>query len=376
MLINQWYVLTSSAELGKEPVGATALGQKFVLFRDDDGRAHCLSNVCVHKGGSLCHGNVKDGAIQCPYHGWRYNGAGECVEIPALVPGRRIPKRARVDAYPVEERWGLVWVFLGDLPEEERPQLPDFFPEYEQGGDEWRFLHGTTVFDCNWVRAIENGVDRGHAVYVHTDFGNPQDPSVPPYEVEDSDDRLYSYGVREPLDKRGKWREVIPDERSERKTEVQVYTPAPSIRIQMHMNPPVNMVIVTAYTPVDEYHTRLHFIHGRNFLLEPRHDEDTLRRMHLVLHEDAIVLKELEPARVPPALSDELLLDSDKHGTMFRQKVKEAEARGQAIDSSALGAEDEYARVIPCPRRRADPKNWVLRPVPLRARAGGGDQPA
>lgn len=373
MLINQWYALCESATVGDKPVPVRALGQQLVVFRDSQGAARALSNVCVHKGGSLCHGEVVAGTIQCPYHGWRYNGDGECVAIPSLGAAVRIPGRARVDSYPVAEHWGLVWAFLGDLPQAERPPLPDFFPEYDEhypaqqagGPSPWRFVRGQAQFDCNWVRAIENGVDRGHAVFVHEDFGNPQDPVVPDYTVEDRDHRLYSYSMRRPLNKRGEWRGVIPDERSERKTEVQIFLPAPCIRIQMHMQPPVTQVIVTAYTPVDPYHTRMHFIHARNFYTEAQHDADALRRVLLVFGEDAAVINHLQPARVPPLLSDELLIQADQHGTLFRRHVKAAEARGQAIDHQAMQREDDYARVIPGPRRREDPKNWVLRPVLL-----------
>ncbi len=371
MLINQWYALCEAAGLADKPVGVRALGQQLVVFRDEQGHARVLSNVCVHKGGSLCHGEVVAGTVQCPYHGWRYNGDGDCVAIPSLPADRRIPGRARVDAYPAAEQWGLVWAFLGDLPEAERPPLPDFFPEYDEhypaqaAGTEspWRFVRGQAQFDCNWVRAIENGVDRGHAVFVHEDFGNPQDPVVPEYTVEEHGHRLYSASLRRPLNKRGAWRDVIPDERAERKTEVQIFVPAPCIRIQMHMQPPVNQVIVTAYTPVDAYHTRMHFIHARNFYTGEKHDADALRRVLLVFGEDAAVLNHLQPARVPPALSDELLMHGDQHGTLFRRAVKAAEARGQAIDHLAMAREDDCARAIPCPRRRADPKNWVLRPV-------------
>jgi len=158
MLINNWYVLALSDEVGAEPVGVHALGQDFVLFRDERERVHCLSDICVHKGGSLCRGKVVDGTVECPYHGWRYSGAGDCVEIPSLGADGKIPKRARVDSYPTDERWGWIWVFLGDLPEAERPPLPDFFPEYESPDGEWRFLRGKVRFECNWVRAIENGV--------------------------------------------------------------------------------------------------------------------------------------------------------------------------------------------------------------------------
>lgn len=363
MLINHWYVLAESDGLRDQPLGVRALGQDFVLFRDSGGRARCLSDICVHKGGSLCRGEVVHGTIQCPYHGWRYDGQGDCVAVPSLAPHKRIPGRARVDAYPVVEQWGWVWAFLGDLPEDERPPLPDFFPEHDAGGDAWRFVRGQAQFDCNWVRAIENGVDRTHAVFVHTDFGNPQNPVVEPYTVDDSRNRLYGSTLRKPLNKRGSWREVVPDERDERKTEVQIFVPAPCIRIQMHMQPPVSMFIITAYTPIDPYHTQLRFIHARNFLMDPAQDDDTRKRVLLVIGEDAAVLNHLKPARVPPALADELLLASDLHGTTYRRKVQEAEERGWLIDHQAMALEDDYARVIPCPRRHREPGNWVLRPV-------------
>ena len=171
MLINQWYVAAHSHVVTTEPVRVHMLGQDMVLFRDTEGKAHCLHDVCVHRGGSLCRGDIIEDTIECPYHGWRYDGTGTCVLIPSLGPDVKPPKRARVDSYPVEERWDMIWVFFGDLPEAERPPLPDFFPEYEQNKGEWRFIRDTFVMDCNWVRAIENGVDATHASFVHTDFG-------------------------------------------------------------------------------------------------------------------------------------------------------------------------------------------------------------
>ena len=366
MLINSWYVLGDSEDVGESPVGVHALGQNLVLFRDKQGKAHCLSDVCIHKGGSLCRGKVVDGTVQCPYHGWRYDGEGQCVEIPSLAPDARIPKRARVDAYPVEERFGWIWAFLGDLSETERPPLPDFFPEYENQESGWRFLRGKAQFDCNYVRAIENGVDRGHAVFVHTDFGNPQRTEIPDYIVEERDNRIYGSSAGRPLNKRGVWREALPDDRPDRKTEVQIFVPAPCIRIQMHMQPPKSQIIVTGYTPIDDHRTQLHFIQARNFLTDDKYDEDSLSRVYFVIEEDAVVLNHLQPARVPPTLADELLMPADKQGTTFRKRIKSLEAEGLAIDSNAMRNEDYYARVIPSPRRKEDPKNWVLKPVLMR----------
>lgn len=131
MLINQWYVAAHADDIGSEPLGVHMLGQDMVLFRDQEGQIHCLHDTCVHRGGSLCRGKVREGAVECPYHGWRFNGDGRCISIHSLGQDVSIPKRARVDSYPVKEKWGFVWAFIGDLAEQERPPLPDFFPEYE-----------------------------------------------------------------------------------------------------------------------------------------------------------------------------------------------------------------------------------------------------
>ena len=118
MFINFWYAAAWSRKVTDQPLKLRMLGQDFVLFRDSTGHVRCLSNVCVHRGGSLAGGVVNGDRIQCPYHGWQYDGEGKCRRIPSLGPqGQgRIPGRARVDAYPTEERYGLVHVFLGDLP--------------------------------------------------------------------------------------------------------------------------------------------------------------------------------------------------------------------------------------------------------------------
>ena len=118
MFINFWYPALESAELTDTPVKVRMLGQDFVLWRNADGAACCVSNTCTHRGGSLGDGKVHDGCIQCPYHGWRFDGEGNCTAIPSLGPNPTIPGRTRIDAYPVEERYGLVFCFLGDLPED------------------------------------------------------------------------------------------------------------------------------------------------------------------------------------------------------------------------------------------------------------------
>ncbi|MEE9511368.1 MAG: Rieske 2Fe-2S domain-containing protein, partial [Gammaproteobacteria bacterium] len=91
MFINFWYPVIEGSELGDEPLQVTMLGCDFVLFRDEHGKARCLANTCMHRGGSLGHGVVRDGCIQCPYHGWQYNGDGRCVRIPSIGRDGKIP---------------------------------------------------------------------------------------------------------------------------------------------------------------------------------------------------------------------------------------------------------------------------------------------
>ena len=132
MYINFWYPMIRSEDLGPDqPEKVKCLGLNFVAFRDDEGEAHVLSDTCVHRGGSLGGAwsgpesapRIVNGCVVCPYHGWEFGGDGVCQNIPSIGYGTKPPARAKIDSYPVEEKYGIVFAFLGDLPEEERPPL-------------------------------------------------------------------------------------------------------------------------------------------------------------------------------------------------------------------------------------------------------------
>ena len=369
MLINTWYVAAQSASVTDAPVGVTMLGQDFVVFRDKDGKAHCLSDTCIHRGGSLCRGKVAEGTVQSPYHRWRFDAAGACVAIPSLGPEAAIPKRARVDSYPVQEQWGWVWVFLGDLPEAQLPPLPSFFPEYaafEAGATDWRFVRGTYMFDAAWTRVVENGLDNAHPFFVHKDFGNPDHPRVDTVDIEPRDFGSYMTRTQKPVDKNGLWAEKITNDRPDVKTELQFHASGPSVRIQMHLRPPMSQIIISAYTPINDKQTLSWWIQGHNFFTEEKYDADSRKRVLTVFQEDGNIVNHIKPVHVPRSLSTELTIHPDAMSFAFRKMIKEYEARGWRIDTKAMAAEDEVARAIPSPTRGADPKNWVLNPVILK----------
>ena len=185
LLINTWYVAAPEADLAEgKPRRVRMLGLDFVLFRDAAGAIRCLSDVCCHRGGSLGQRDVTAGCVQCAYHGWRFNADGRCVEIPSLGDAGKIPKRARVDAYPVQCRYGLIWVFLGDLPVDERPALPNWLDAFEREPDKYWFMrYEKSQPGINWMRMMENSMDNSHLSFVHPMFGGRIDPRVSEMEI-------------------------------------------------------------------------------------------------------------------------------------------------------------------------------------------------
>ena len=133
MYINFWYPICTSAELDEEnPRRIEMLNMRLVAFRAESGSAHVLADTCIHRGGSLSKGKTKGEHVQCPYHGWEFSGDGKCQFIPSM-PDSKPPARAKVDSYPVQEKYGIVFAFLGDLPEAERPPLFEIAEWGEEG---------------------------------------------------------------------------------------------------------------------------------------------------------------------------------------------------------------------------------------------------
>ena len=159
-----WYPGVLSRHLGKKPVGIKLLGKDLVFVRAH-GRAYALEDLCAHKGVPLSYGTcLAEGTLTCGYHGWTYDLAtGKCVA--ALTDGPDSPAAGRygVKTYPVEERGGIVFVYMGDGPP---PPLEEDVPEEAIGAD-WTQQVVVSVWHGNWRAAVENGYDAGHAPYVH-----------------------------------------------------------------------------------------------------------------------------------------------------------------------------------------------------------------
>lgn len=366
MLINLWYVAEWSETLKDKPVKVKMLGQNFVLFRDAQGKANCLSDVCIHRGGSLSGGKCIDGNVACPYHGWQFDGDGKVQFIPSEGRDFRIPDRARVDAYPTEERYGMIWVFLGDLPEEERPPIPPF-PEYDDPN--WRAITDEWVWKAEAARVIENGIDLAHASFVHPVFGTPDTAGENKIvKVEKDELNGMSWNIQYPPQLKGDMgiRRFIRKDRQPTETIPGYHLSGYVVRIQINLNKWMSILMFDCNTPVDEHTTRTFATQLRTFFKIGLFDAGSRKRLRKVFQEDAEVIERASPNYLPENLANELSVADDKFMSSFRQSRRKLIEKGNQIDSYTVKQyEGRKVFAIPSPIRRERPDlKWVLDEIP------------
>ncbi|HET6928523.1 MAG TPA: Rieske 2Fe-2S domain-containing protein, partial [Hyphomicrobiaceae bacterium] len=150
-----WIPALMSSELERDgaPVRLMLLGEKLIAFRDSDGRVGVMDHRCPHRCASLFLGRNEASGLRCIYHGWKFDVAGNCVDMPSIPPPGFMQK-VKAKAYKVIERAGLVWVYMGACAEP--PQLPGFeifdLPEDEINVS---FIQR----DCNYLQALEGEID-------------------------------------------------------------------------------------------------------------------------------------------------------------------------------------------------------------------------
>jgi nitrite reductase/ring-hydroxylating ferredoxin subunit len=158
-----WFPVARAQDLD-QPVEATLLGERLVVFRTEAGEPRVLGRRCIHRGANLAKGEVHGDVLACPYHGWRFDGeTGQCTYVPSLLGSdKRIPSTARVQSYPAHVQWGHVWTVL-DEPLSPPPD-PVEFHDLELG--EW--VAGPTIHSTIGLAATtENFRDVAHFPFVH-----------------------------------------------------------------------------------------------------------------------------------------------------------------------------------------------------------------
>jgi phthalate 4,5-dioxygenase len=142
------------------------LGENFVLFRDDSGRYGLLDRDCPHRGADLAFGRLDNAGLRCAFHGWLFAVNGECLETPAEPLNSTFCKKIRQRAYPVVERNGILWAYLGEGQPPAFPDLDCFIAP-----DAYTFAFKGLI-ECNWLQALEVGIDPVHASFLHRFFAD------------------------------------------------------------------------------------------------------------------------------------------------------------------------------------------------------------
>jgi phthalate 4,5-dioxygenase len=156
---------------GNRPIKPLRLfGEDLVIFKDDQGRYGLVGRHCPHRGTDLAFGRLEDGGLRCAFHGWLFDVNGKCLETPAEPPESNLCANIRQKAYPVIERSGILFAYLGPGAP---PALPHFDCFVAPASHTFGFKG---LIDCNWLQSLEVGIDPVHTSFLHR-FFEDEDPS-------------------------------------------------------------------------------------------------------------------------------------------------------------------------------------------------------
>jgi phenylpropionate dioxygenase-like ring-hydroxylating dioxygenase large terminal subunit len=145
------------------PVRLKLLGERMVAFRDTQGRLGLIDEFCAHRGVSLWFGRNEDCGLRCPYHGWKYDVTGQCVDVPSEPAESGFCQKIKLKSYPMIERGGVIWVYMG--PADQQPSLPEY--EFATVGQEQSYT-SKRLQECNYLQAMEGGIDSSHVSFLHS----------------------------------------------------------------------------------------------------------------------------------------------------------------------------------------------------------------
>jgi phthalate 4,5-dioxygenase oxygenase subunit len=145
------------------PVRVKLLSERLIAFRDSEGRMGLIDEFCAHRGVSLWFGRNEEGGLRCPYHGWKYDVTGQCIEVPSEPEESGFCRKIKLTGYPLIKGGDVLWAYMGDRdktppePEWEFARVP---PEQTFTSKRWQ--------ECNWLQAMEGGIDSSHVSWLHS----------------------------------------------------------------------------------------------------------------------------------------------------------------------------------------------------------------
>jgi phenylpropionate dioxygenase-like ring-hydroxylating dioxygenase large terminal subunit len=315
ILQQEWFAIAWSTEvLPGQLLARRLLATDLVLWRSQQG-LHCWRDLCIHRGAKLSlgtiHHSTQTECLVCPYHAWEYAPSGQCVHIPAH-PGLTPPAKARAQTYHVVERYGVVWVSLG----QSQTEIPTF-PIAHQPGIR-TILCGPYRMQAKGPRIAENFLDVAHLGFVHAGLlGDPQHGEVEDYEV--------TPGTAT----------TGPEAR-----QIRIWQPNPDgtgqpalVNYHYWVNAPLTvgltktdgahrLGILAQITPIEDEISEIRLVFCLNYGDE--HSDDELRSFQdRVTQQDRLIVESQRPELLPLDLQSELHLRSDRMAIAYRKWLRE-----------------------------------------------------
>ena len=364
MYTNVWYVAAYAKDLDKDPVKVTIMGADLVLFREMDGTPRCISNVCPHRGASLADGVLyKDGSLACPFHGWRFDGKGDCTLVPSrcdhevqvVAPG------AKTDAYATQEKYGCIWVCLGDDPDAASPIFD--MPEWDD--DSYRHTTNEEIWETDYHTAKFTNMDYVHLPVVHGILfkGNENPIQAPEHHVTTTEHGLQSVMRVVPAPSEGVWGEMR-DKDEPVESILRFFVPGFTLRGQVEIGGIGSGEFNIFYeftTPIDEHRCVMRHMFFRNYRMEESFDTEHTRRNLQNIHQDKELGEQQRPNVAPEGPSADAIYthDEDKIMLAYWGLMENMRNKGWQLDRSKLQPANEAVRIIPSPNRKATPDGWV-----------------
>jgi len=164
-----WQPILLSREVAEpdgDPIRVRILGEDLVAFRDTSGRVGLIAEWCPHRLTSLFLGRNEEDGLRCVYHGWKFDVTGACVDMPNEPEQYDFKNKVKMVAYPTLDIGGVIWTYMG--PADKRPPDPNF--EFTQQPETHRGA-SKVVEECNWLQALEGGIDSVHSSFLHRKLG-------------------------------------------------------------------------------------------------------------------------------------------------------------------------------------------------------------
>ena len=344
-LRNAWYVAAWSSEIGRTPQQIRVLGEKVCVFRPGGDGVAALEDACPHRKLPLSKGRIRDGNLECGYHGLTFDPSGQCVWAPG---SGRIPPGANARAYPVHEKYGLVWIWMGDAAIADPAKI---IPITNFDDPAWGINRGPALeLACNYLFVCDNLLDPTHVAWVHATSFAQDAAKDAPLQVTGTKDGVIVHRWMLDVEPAPFYRKIVPFEGNcDRLQHYEVRYPSLAF-IRAVFTPagtggpegPLadSTFIMDSYnfmTPVTEKETRYYWFQLRN--VRPG-DEDLSEMMsedvREAFEEDRAVLNEVQIG-MDTATSPNINLPIDAGPLRFRRQL-EAMIAGEAAAGAGTGA--------------------------------------